>query len=123
MAGQAAANSGRYEALDGLRGVCAVMVVLFHGAFNSHLHDLLLIQRGWLFVDFFFVLSGFIIADVYGEKIRQGVDFIQFVALRLGRLYPLHLFVLSLYIAYEICWWLFLGQYSDQPREAFNDKT
>jgi len=112
-------KSGRHEALDGLRGVSALMVVVFHSTFNSHLKLLPLIQNSWLFVDFFFVLSGFIITETYLGKIRRGGDLKRFILLRLGRLYPLHLAMLGLYVAYEIAWALLLKDMVPGGRPAF----
>ena len=54
-----------YAALDGLRGVAAVMVVLFHmfegSARDLQFHTDQIINHGYLSVDFFFMLSGFVI--------------------------------------------------------------
>jgi peptidoglycan/LPS O-acetylase OafA/YrhL len=48
----------RFAALDGWRGVCAVLVALHHFSANGTIAALPLIRNAWLFVDFFFVLSG-----------------------------------------------------------------
>lgn len=91
-----------YPTLDSLRGICAVFVALFHLRANSHFELLPLVRNGWLFVDFFFVLSGFVIAENYRGRISTGeVTIRQFIWLRLARLYPLHLFMLLLFIATE----------------------
>lgn len=50
----------RFEALDSLRGVCAILVVMFHMPVASHWRDWGFIQHAYLFVDYFFVLSGFV---------------------------------------------------------------
>ena len=48
-----------------------------------------------MFVDFFFVLSGFVIAARYQERLSAAlISVADFLELRLGRLYPLHLFTL-----------------------------
>lgn len=91
-----------YPTLDSLRGICAVFVALFHLRANSHFELLPLVRNGWLFVDFFFVLSGFVIAENYRSRLSAGaVTIRQFIWLRLARLYPLHLFMLLLFIATE----------------------
>ncbi|MDI9365757.1 MAG: acyltransferase [Flavobacterium sp.] len=58
-----------YPILDGLRGVAAVMVVIFH-LFEAHAASNLtqVINHGYLAVDFFFVLSGFVIGYAYNDR-------------------------------------------------------
>jgi peptidoglycan/LPS O-acetylase OafA/YrhL len=89
----------RFVALDSLRGICAVFVAIYHFSTVSFLSSVPFIRNGFLFVDFFFVLSGFVIAASYGNRLSARFPISQFMFLRLGRLYPLHLFVLCLYLA------------------------
>lgn len=77
----------RFVALDGLRGVAAACVVIFHYA--QHL-DLDWMHRAWIAVDLFFILSGFVLMHSYGTKIEQGMSFTSFARVRLTRLYPLY---------------------------------
>ena len=72
--------------LDGLRGVAAIAVMLFH--FFPQLPGGL-IGHGYLAVDFFFLLSGFVIAYNYDDKIASGLTFRRFALIRAIRLYPL----------------------------------
>ena len=95
-----AAPAGRFFALDALRGVCAVMVVGFHLNAGGHLRALF--ANGYVGVDFFFVLSGFIIASAYGGKVRTWRDFASAGLRRLGRLYPLHLAALGVWLVFVI---------------------
>lgn len=88
----------RFVALDTLRGLCAIFVAVFHFSAHSTFYKIPFIQNAFLFVDFFFVLSGFVIAANYGAKLQGGLDIGKFMFLRLGRLYPLHLFVLMMCI-------------------------
>lgn len=92
----------RFEALDSWRGIAALMVVLFHAQIASHVYDAGLVRAGDAFVDFFFVLSGFVIAHAYGERLSGRDGLPRFLFLRLGRLYPLHLFMLLLFLAFEV---------------------
>ena len=76
----------KFATLDGLRGVAAIAVMLFHrrdwfggDAFLGH---------AYLAVDFFFMLSGFVIAHAYGERLRVRESFIPFVRDRIVRLHP-----------------------------------
>ncbi|AYN04669.1 acyltransferase [Flavobacterium sp. 140616W15] len=59
-----------YEILDGLRGVAAILVVIFH-VFEVHSHGdftKLIINHAYLAVDFFFLLSGFVLAYAYDDR-------------------------------------------------------
>lgn len=91
-------QSFRLHALDGWRGVCALLVALFHFHANGYYYDIPLIRNGRLAVDFFFVLSGFVITHAYGGRLRNWQDLGIFIARRLGRIYPLHVFTLFLAI-------------------------
>jgi len=94
--------TGRFEALDSLRGICALLVALFHLKSAGLVAGLPFIRNSWLFVDFFFVLSGFVIAASYGDRLRSGFPVGRFMALRLGRVYPLHVFVLAVFALFEL---------------------
>lgn len=91
----------RYEVLDAWRGVCACIIVLYHGG-RGHLGDLVFFKNSYLAVDFFFVLSGFVIALNYQEKLLKKFPLKNFVWLRLGRLYPLHLVMLLCFLVMEL---------------------
>ncbi len=63
------ASKPRYEILDGLRGVAAVVVILFHlleTYSGGQVHQI--INHGYLAVDFFFILSGFVIGYAYDDR-------------------------------------------------------
>ena len=63
------ASKPRYEILDGLRGVASVIVVAFHllETYSSG-PAYQIINHGYLAVDFFFVLSGFVIGYAYDDR-------------------------------------------------------
>ncbi|MFA6900021.1 MAG: acyltransferase [Desulfurivibrionaceae bacterium] len=92
----------RYQVLDSWRGVCACMVALFHFKTNSHTYDLPFFRNAYLFVDFFFVLSGFVIFANYEERLRKGFGVVRFLVMRFGRVYPLHFAVLMAFIGWDI---------------------
>jgi peptidoglycan/LPS O-acetylase OafA/YrhL len=76
----------RYYALDGMRGFAAILVVLHH--FGLQL-DGSIAGSGYLAVDFFFALSGFVIGLAYQDRLDAGLSFRSFMTLRVLRLYPL----------------------------------
>jgi len=78
-----------YLVLDGLRGVAAVVIVLFHFMewLISDFKDNF-VGHGFLAVDFFFCLSGFVIAYAYDDKIKR-IGLKQFFVIRLIRLHPM----------------------------------
>ena len=80
-----------YQGLDFLRGVAAIAVVGFH--FSSRLDLPSLFYHGYLGVDFFFALSGFVIAHAYGARLASGAMRARsFILLRAIRLLPLVVF-------------------------------
>ena len=89
----------KFKALEALRGLAAISVVLYHSNFVIRQKNLLF-SNSAIFVDFFFILSGFIIAFAYLENIQSGLRFKTFALLRFGRLYPLHLFMLGVWLPY-----------------------
>ncbi len=83
--------------LESLRGIAAVFVVVHHSKFDIVSGGAAFFNSGWLFVDFFFVLSGFVMCHAYNEKIKCGLTFGSYFYSRLARLFPLHVFIL-------VCW-------------------
>jgi len=74
-----------FQVMDGLRGIAAMTVVLFHSFGGS------LAPNAHLAVDLFFILSGFVIAYSYDDRLRSGMATSDFIAKRLIRLYPMGL--------------------------------
>lgn len=91
-----------FSALESLRGIAALGVVVFHIAWTFPLYDIGLIRNGYLMVDLFFVLSGFVICHSYGRRLDTGRDVAKFIWIRFGRLYPLHLILLFVFLGIEI---------------------
>ena len=83
------ASKPRYEILDGLRGVAALMVVLFH-IFETYSKGpaYQIINHGYLAVDFFFVLSGFVVGYAYDDRWDKMTTW-GFFKRRLTRLHPM----------------------------------
>lgn len=91
----------RFEALDGLRGVAALMVVLLHTGLQSNIFYLPIIRHSDLFVELFFVLSGFVITFTYGLKIDGRPALSDFFKRRIARLWPLHATMLLLFVSLD----------------------
>lgn len=84
----------RYEILDGLRGVAALMVVVFHMS-EAFSYDPVFkhLNHGYLCVDFFYVLSGFVIGFAYEGRMKSGLmSRWDFLKARFIRLQPMVLF-------------------------------
>lgn len=79
-----------FQILDGLRGVAAIVVVLFHilEVYSGGDHIAQFINHGYLAVDFFFVLSGFVMAHAYDDR-WDSMTLKDFFKRRLIRLHPL----------------------------------
>jgi peptidoglycan/LPS O-acetylase OafA/YrhL len=89
-----------------MRGIAALWVMLFHIDVSLFYRDygaLLprtetgILSRGYLWVDFFFLLSGFVMAHVYSQQLLQrprAESITQYLWARFARIYPLHLFTL-----------------------------
>jgi peptidoglycan/LPS O-acetylase OafA/YrhL len=78
-----------YMILDGLRGVAAISVMIFHFMeFVQPDYEKSFIGHAYLAVDFFFCLSGFVIAYAYDTKLKE-IGLATFVKLRLIRLQPM----------------------------------
>ena len=75
---------GRYVTLDGMRGIAALGVALFHYNISQARH-------GYIAVDFFFVLSGFVLTRAYLPRWEAGLTGWEFMKQRIVRLYPLFL--------------------------------
>ena len=93
--------AGRWIALDAMRGLASLLVVLYHLRWNWHGYDLLPVRHGFYAVDFFFVLSGFVMAATYGDMRTRG-DFVRFAIKRAGRLLPLHFAALAAFVVLEL---------------------
>lgn len=88
--------------LTSLRFIAAFWVLLYH--FRDHLGlglgNFGLAAHGWMGVDLFFILSGFILAHVYLEEVQEGrFGYLRFLQNRLARVYPMHLAALGAMLA------------------------
>lgn len=100
----------RIHKLDGLRGLFALFVVLFHFNVNNAPATLVnnfFVRQSFIFVDFFFILSGYVITITYNDRINSSKSFLQFLKKRFIRLYPMLLFSTGMY-------WYFVRPFSDK---------
>ncbi|MFL6718015.1 MAG: acyltransferase family protein [Burkholderiaceae bacterium] len=74
--------------LDGIRGIAAVLVALRH---TTLFFGTVEFQETYLAVDIFFLLSGVVLANSYEKRLQSNLPFLQFLWIRLVRLYPLYL--------------------------------
>ncbi|HMJ05129.1 MAG TPA: acyltransferase [Chthoniobacterales bacterium] len=85
-----------YLTLDALRGVAAFAVMIYHQQQTR------VMGHGYLAVDFFFILSGFVIAKAYERKLLTDMRFSHFALVRIARLYPLLIAATLLSTAYMV---------------------
>jgi peptidoglycan/LPS O-acetylase OafA/YrhL len=98
--------------LTALRGIAATVVVILHFAYSTLPEAGVIISRstrffrdGYLFVDLFFMLSGFIMTHVYLDRFQAGVtkaNYWSYLRARFARVYPLHLFTLAMLFGLEL---------------------
>jgi peptidoglycan/LPS O-acetylase OafA/YrhL len=78
------------KSLEGGRGIAALITALYHLQIDAQ--SISAIRNGYLFVDLFFVLSGFVICAAYGSRMQTAQNLRSFVIRRIGRLLPLLVF-------------------------------
>ena len=99
-------HRGEIRAITGLRGIASVFVASYHftgWGLQAPAMVAPLIRHGYLGVDLFFVLSGFVMALTYGGQLAAGeFRYRDFLSRRLQRIYPLYaLAILTTYIAVQ----------------------
>ncbi|WP_428662703.1 acyltransferase family protein [Runella sp.] len=117
--------------LTPLRGIAALLTVMFHvdlmlgggGNLLLKFKDSLLFTRMYLMVDFFFILSGFIMVHVYGRWFADSVsssEFRRFTVARFARVYPLH-FVTLVYCVGLKLWFVAAGGVDTNPMDTVSN--
>jgi len=108
----------RITKLDGLRGVFSLMVVMYHYP-AEYIPEVIktsfIVEKSDLFVDFFFVLSGFVITYNYHNHINTGRELWIFMKKRFIRLYPLLLYTTLICFSVFLGSKLFFPQYVKNP--------
>lgn len=92
----------RFEALDGWRGIAALAIAFYHLPIAHPFREM----AGWknmeLFVDLFFVLSGFVILHAWGNKLTTPAAARSFMIKRFWRVWPLHIVILAAFVLAEL---------------------
>jgi peptidoglycan/LPS O-acetylase OafA/YrhL len=113
----------RFHTLDSWRGICALFVALMHLPALSHFYAEPFFRNSYLFVDFFFVLSGFVITFSYGDKIVGWRSAAKFMVRRIGRIWPLHMVMLFLFLGLEVVKYFMSGWYGASHQLPFTGET
>ncbi len=95
----------RFHVLDTYRYIAAMGVVAFHLEINVQpflSHPTTIFEKMHLFVDFFFVLSGFVLMHTYGARLHSFADMRSFLRKRLARVYPLHALMTLAFMAISV---------------------
>ena len=113
-----------FAPLEGWRGICAMGIVLLHFPSTTFIDGKtsIFVSNFYLFVDFFFVLSGFVITHSYGDRLTRFADVWRFMALRFWRLYPVHVLLLLALIAFQVFKWYFDGFLGGKVGEGILEK-
>ncbi len=103
-------EAAQLDSLTGLRGVLAVAIIVFHYSYFWEI-DVPTVEYGLIFpkmhvfVDMFFMMSGFIMGYVHWRDFATGIDwqgYKRYIALRIGRIYPVHFIVLAGFVVLEL---------------------
>jgi len=94
------ANAPFFGALDGFRGLLALFVAIYHTFWFTNINSSAFFNHGPVIIDLFFVFSGFLLYTLYADRIKSGKDGLKFIKRRFARLYPLHLFILGLFVVF-----------------------
>lgn len=97
MSKSGATEGPRFKPLDAWRGIAALLVAVH----NFGYPQATFVGHSSLFVDFFFVLSGFVISYAYMDKLGDWAGLSAFVVRRIGRLWPLHVVMLLVFVALD----------------------
>lgn len=112
--------------LDALRIIAAAAVVVLH--YSDYMKEtpagFFMVGHVWhfnLFVDLFFVVSGFVIASQYLDKVDSLFSITRFLWRRLARIYPLHLATLTFYIIVALALSFGVAHTGNAARYPFSD--
>lgn len=95
-------HSEYFAALDGFRGLLALCVAIYHTIWFSNINSLPFFNNGAVIIDLFFALSGFLMFRLYEDRLETKAQAKTFIKRRFARLYPLHLFMLLIFLAFAL---------------------
>ena len=90
----------RFYVLDSFRGLAAIFVVMYHSHYLGTATQWSFFRGSGLFVEFFFVLSGFVLT--HGYAFKKSLNFRTFFISRTFRIFPLHITMLFLFLFLEL---------------------
>jgi len=112
----------RFTSLDSWRGLCALAVVMYHAGGHGLIGGSALIRGSFLFVDFFFVLSGFVMSEAYANRMTSLSSLRIFLVRRFGRIWPLHAAMMLAFFGLELAKlvlvWVAHVQFTNPPFTA-----
>lgn len=91
-----------FAALDGFRGLLALLVAVHHSQWFSYLNYKSFVNEGFVLIDLFFVFSGFLLYRLYGNNLKSAADVADFIKRRFARLYPIHIFMLLAFTLFNL---------------------
>jgi len=86
-----------------------MLVAVLHFPAMHHAYGSAVLNNLYLFVDFFFVLSGFVIAHSYRERLKSKTDVERFLVRRFGRVWPLHVAMIAAFALVEVAKWVLVA--------------
>jgi peptidoglycan/LPS O-acetylase OafA/YrhL len=97
-------NKEYFHSLTSLRGIAALWVAIGHISWTLPASTLVLflpiIRKGYLAVDFFFILSGFVLAHAYKIHVMENFgEYARFCRARIARIFPVHVLILLIFSA------------------------
>jgi peptidoglycan/LPS O-acetylase OafA/YrhL len=105
------------QGLTGLRGIGALWVFLFHVQYGL---EMPILRDGWLGVDMFFILSGFVLSHAHPAEEWTLGTYGRFLQARIARIFPLHVVALLLVAFVAITYPGFVGSFGSSGREKYS---
>lgn len=91
-----------FAALDGFRGLFALLIAVHHTNWFSYLNYRTFINDAFVMLDMFFAFSGFLMFTLYRRHLETPAQAKSFIRKRFARLYPLHLFTFGIFFAFAL---------------------